>query len=150
MARLVTVIDTFCQLSEGLKRPRVVCEAMPTQQAWGKRSSSGTTTWPGDGNRTAGNYTGKCCPIIKINIQESEPFKVKKIIKKKHYCSGKLLFFLHKNIKSENRQYNNLFNDCKQLPCWKLYGRLVGIMISIMIHNQLTPWEYGAITITFS
>lgn len=33
MARLVTVIDTFCQLSEGLKRLRVVCEAMPTQQA---------------------------------------------------------------------------------------------------------------------
>lgn len=33
MARLVTVIDTCCHLSEGLNRLREVCEAMPTQQA---------------------------------------------------------------------------------------------------------------------
>lgn len=64
MARLVTVIDTCCHLSEGLNRLREVCEAMPTQQAWGNRSSSGTTTWPEDDSKrrivTQGNAAPPC------------------------------------------------------------------------------------------
>lgn len=149
MARLVTVIDTFCQLSEGLKRLRVVCEAMPTQQAWGNRSSSGTTTWPGGGSRTGRNYTGQGCHIEKINIQELESLKVKKIIKKKRSLyNAKLLLFLR--VSQRIGQCNILANDGKQLPCRKRYALRVGLMISIMIRDQLTPWKHGAITITIT
>lgn len=99
MARLVTVIDTFCQLSEGLKRLREVCEAMPTQHAWGKRSSSGTTTWPEDDNKLEKTDTGECCPT-----------KQKKMIKNYSYLVKTMR--LKQNKTPERQQVNAADNFC--------------------------------------
>lgn len=69
MAKLVTVIATCCHLSEGLKRLREVCEAMPTQQVWGNRSSSGTTTCPEEDSGTGRADTGKCCHSMENKLE---------------------------------------------------------------------------------